>query len=135
MRGLNSPRKRVLVVEDESLIALMTAGQLEEMGYIVVGPACTLLEALRLVEEASIDAALLDLNLHGVFAGQVADALSRRQIPFVFVTGYDRPPPGFHPTVGFLKKPYRASDLRAAVERLIAMLSADGRTSARRDSA
>jgi two-component SAPR family response regulator len=97
----------------------MLAEQLSEIGYIVVGPAFELKEARQLAEVSSIDAALLDLNLHGLFAGQVADILARRQILFLFITGYDRPPAGFHENIGFLNKPFQTAELRRAVEGLL----------------
>jgi CheY-like chemotaxis protein len=112
--------KRVLVVEDEGLLALMMLDQLGALGYAVVGPASTLSEALHMATTASVDAALLDLNLHGVFAGEVAEILAQRHIPFLFITGYDRPPPGFFANVGFLNKPFRVSDLQHAVESMLA---------------
>jgi CheY-like chemotaxis protein len=112
--------KRVLVVEDEPLVALMMADQLIEIGYNVIGPAFTIPEARHLAETASLDAAIIDLNLHGIFSGEVADTLSRRQIPFLFISGYDRPPSGFHDGVGFLNKPFQADDLRRAVQALVA---------------
>jgi CheY-like chemotaxis protein len=68
---------------------------------------------------ATLDAAIIDVRLQGIFAGEVADTLSRRQIPFMFITGYERPPPGFHDGVGFLNKPFRVDDLRRAVGALI----------------
>ena len=88
--------KRVLVVEDETLVALMMADHLVELGYNVVGPAFTISEARHLAELATLDAAIIDVRLHGIFAGEVADTLSRRQIPFMFITGYERPPPQIH---------------------------------------
>jgi CheY-like chemotaxis protein len=111
--------KRVLVVEDEPLVALMMADHLVELGYNVVGPAFTISEARHLAELATLDAAIIDVRLQGIFAGEVADTLSRRQIPFMFITGYERPPPGFHDGVGFLNKPFRVDDLRRAVGALI----------------
>jgi CheY-like chemotaxis protein len=111
--------KRVLVVEDEPLVALMMADDLVELGYNVVGPAFTISEARHLAQMATLDAAIIDLRLHGIFSGEVADTLSRRQVPFLFITGYDRPPPGFHDGVGFLNKPFRIDDLRRAVEGLV----------------
>jgi CheY-like chemotaxis protein len=109
----------VLVVEDEPIVALLMADQLIELGYNVVGPASTISEARHLAETASLDAAIIDLRLHGIFSGEVADTLSRRQIPFLFITGYDRPPPGFHEGVGFLNKPFQLDDLRRAVQGLV----------------
>jgi CheY-like chemotaxis protein len=69
----------VLVVEDESLVALLMAEQLAELGYTVIGPAFTMSEARRLASLASIDAALVDLNLHGILADEIADILARRE--------------------------------------------------------
>jgi DNA-binding response OmpR family regulator len=109
----------VLVVEDEPLVALMLADHLMELDYNVIGPAFTISQARHLAEMASLDAAIIDLNLHGIFSGEVADTLSRRQIPFLFISGYDRPPPGFHDGVGFLNKPFQLDDLRRAVQGLV----------------
>lgn len=83
--------RRILVVEDEYLIMTDIACGLKRAGAEVVGPAATIVEALRLLRDASrIDAAILDINLRGVMAFPVADALSDRGVPFVFSTGYDR---------------------------------------------
>lgn len=110
--------KRLLIVEDESLIAMMMADQLVELGYIIVGPAFTIAEARHLASDASIDAALVDLNLNGVLAEEVAEILSRRGIPFLFITGYEQPPSGFYENIGCLNKPCPIDDLRSAIERL-----------------
>jgi len=115
----NSASKRVLVIDDEALIALLAADHLVEMGHIVVGPAYTFSEARRLADVASIDAALVDLNLNGVSALPIADVLARRKIPFVFVTGYERPSLGAHENIGFLNKPYQSGDLRRVINRLL----------------
>src|SRR3546814_1430258 len=63
---------------------------LEDAGYTVVGPASTLDEAHELVETAKFDAALLDANLSGEAVDEVAAALTRKGMPFAFVTGYGR---------------------------------------------
>jgi CheY-like chemotaxis protein len=81
-------------------------------------------EALHLASVAQLDAALLDLNMHGVFAGPVAETLAQRQIQFIFITGYDRRPTGFFENVGLLNKPYTLDDLRRAVESMLAKLPA-----------
>ncbi len=112
--------KRVLVVEDESLIAILIADSLAELGYHVVGPAFKLSEALHLAETATLDAGLLDLQLDAVLSGEVADILSRRRIPFLFITGYQMPPRGFHEGTGFLRKPFTIDDLQRALEGLFA---------------
>jgi CheY-like chemotaxis protein len=82
--------RRILVVEDEYLLATDLAQTLEEFGAVVVGPAATVARALTLVAaEARLDGAVLDLNLGGERSYPVADALVARGVPFVFVTGYD----------------------------------------------
>src|SRR5690606_21322905 len=73
--------KRVLVVEDEPLIAMDIAATLSEAGCIVVGPASTDEKARQLIEEKALDLALLDANLNGKPAEDVAALLTRRGIP------------------------------------------------------
>ncbi|KQW84027.1 response regulator [Brevundimonas sp. Root1279] len=81
--------RRVLVVEDESLVAMLLETILEDMGCTPVGPASTVDEGLQLVaEDAPIDAALLDVNVAGRQIFPVAEALKARGVPFIFSTGY-----------------------------------------------
>ena len=81
--------RRVLIVEDESLVAMLLETILEDMGCTPVGPAATVDEALRLAADAEpIDAALLDVNVAGRQVFPVAEALRDRGVPFVFSTGY-----------------------------------------------
>jgi CheY-like chemotaxis protein len=80
---------RVLVAEDEALIALDVARTLRRAGCEVVGPVQQVQEALRRVRHETLDVAVLDLNLAGEMAFPVADALAARRVPFVFLTGYD----------------------------------------------
>jgi CheY-like chemotaxis protein len=81
---------KVLVVEDDYLVALAVAGLLEEAGASVVGPVGWADEALSLVQDGSepVDVAILDVDLHGQNSYAVADALARRNIRFVFATGF-----------------------------------------------
>jgi CheY-like chemotaxis protein len=82
--------KRVLVVEDEYMIAQDMVFELTALGVEVVGPVGTVDLALRLAEaEARLDAAFLDINLNGERTYRVADILIARGIPVVFTTGYD----------------------------------------------
>lgn len=81
--------KRVLVVEDEYLVALALADDLEEAGAIVVGPATTVESALAFVEGDAIEMAVLDIKLQAELSFPVADALVARRIPFIFTTGFD----------------------------------------------
>lgn len=80
-------RMRVLIVEDEYLIAEDIAATFREIGVDVVGPTGSVPCAHRLVEENVIDAALLDIWARDDLVFSVADALTERQIPFAFVTG------------------------------------------------
>jgi CheY-like chemotaxis protein len=89
MEKLRISAKRVLVVEDEYLVAMDMSAFLEAAGAHVVGPASNVSAALAAVERTKLDAAILDVNLRGELAYPVADALVARGIPFVFTTGYD----------------------------------------------
>lgn len=81
--------RRVLVVEDESLVAMLLETILEDMGCVPVGPAATVDEGLELAGgDEPIDAALLDVNVAGKQVFPIAEALKARGVPFVFSTGY-----------------------------------------------
>lgn len=112
-------RKRLLIVEDESLVALTMADQIAELGYAVAGPACTMSEARQLADTAAIDGALLDLNMNGVLSHEIADILSRREIPFMFITGYVKPPVGVYKNIHVLQKPFKLIDLMHAIESVL----------------
>jgi CheY-like chemotaxis protein len=79
---------RVLIVEDNPLIGLMTASMVEDLGYCVIGPMATLDEALERAEIDEVDFALLDFDLGGgVTAEPVCDRLRARSVPFAFTSG------------------------------------------------
>jgi DNA-binding response OmpR family regulator len=83
--------RRVLVVEDEFLIADDLMSVLSAANIEVIGPAHSIGKALSLLATSQgIDAAVLDVNLKGQAAFPIAEALMARGIPFVFTTGYDR---------------------------------------------
>ena len=88
---------RILIVEDEPLIAFEVEQTLTEADFAVVGVAARLEEALAMVEDGALDAAVLDANLHRVSSAPVAIALTARGLPFVVTTGYTREqlPEGF----------------------------------------
>lgn len=82
--------RRVLVVEDEFLIAEMLSRDLQDAGAVVIGPASDLASAMGLLKAGlAMDAAVLDVNLGGEPVYPLADALEARGVPFVFATGYD----------------------------------------------
>lgn len=110
------PAKRILIVEDEVLVAMHLEDLLAEMGHQVVGPATRIKQAMELARKSEIDMAVLDVNVAGRTSFPVADILRQRGIPFVFATGYGAE--GFvegyrdEPT---LRKPYEPQELMRAI--------------------
>ena len=108
--------RRVLVVEDEFVIALEIEDVLLRAGYEMVGPASSAEEAERLAREEPLDVAVLDVGLHGAPAFRAADALADRGVPFLFLTGYSPETlPGRFRGRAVLGKPYEAARLPAAL--------------------
>ena len=88
--GLKRDEKpRVLLVEDEALVAMMIQETMTEFGFQVIGPVSTASEALAAARNSQFEAAVLDINLGDGMVYTVAEILSKRGVPFVFVTGYD----------------------------------------------
>lgn len=106
--------RRVLVVEDEPLIALEISTALSEAGFAVVGPASSVAKALDLIKQAGCDVAVLDINLGGETAEPVASALAGMDTPFVTISGYS---PAQRPA-GFTGAPHVGKPLNP--DRLIA---------------
>jgi CheY-like chemotaxis protein len=79
---------RVLLVEDEAMVALLIEDVLEELGCVTVGPAARVSAALDLIDAHPVDLAVLDVNLGGETVFPVADRLADRGVPFLFSTGY-----------------------------------------------
>lgn len=104
--------KRVLVVEDESLIASLIEDYLADVGCDTVGPFDSVAGALEAVRSETFDAAVLDVNLVGERSYPVADALTARGIPFLFLSGYGDAglQPGLR-TGRICTKPFRGDDL------------------------
>jgi len=88
--GASLAGKRLLVIDDEPLVAMLVEDLLSAAGAEVVGPAATLTAGLELVRAAAPHGAILDVNLDGVLVYPVAEALARAGVPFVFLTGYGR---------------------------------------------
>ncbi|HEV3395024.1 MAG TPA: PAS domain S-box protein [Xanthobacteraceae bacterium] len=112
--------KRVIVIDDEPLVAMDLESCLTAAGCEIVGTAGTLRDAKDLCAQAQCDAALLDVNLAGQPVNELAAALTKRNIPFAFVTGYGHEalPQGFRDAV-VLTKPFDEAGLVATVELLI----------------
>ena len=112
---------RILIVEDEPLIAMTVADMLEELGYEIAGTVARLDEALAFVEQHAIDGALLDVNLGRDKIDPVADLLARKQCPFIFATGDGKAGlPAGHEARPFVSKPFRLQDLERAMARAVA---------------
>ena len=114
-------KKRVLVVEDEFLIATDIEKMLGDFGIEVVGPASSLQAALYLARTEDLDGAVLDVNLgDGSFVTPVVDVLSERGIPFAFATGSRLFGTDVLPTGCVrLAKPFSAEQLRDVVEDIL----------------
>jgi len=112
---------RVLIVEDEFIIALEIQSTLEEAGATVVGPALTLSAALEYVARENISAAMLDIRLGSDCAAPVAAALAERHIPFLFYTGQPAGDPVRRawPQVKALSKPASSDEIVQAVADVI----------------
>jgi len=82
--------RRILVVEDEYMLADELGTELTDAGALVLGPVASVEKAMDLIEAGNVfDGAILDVNLAGELVYPVADLLTERGIPFVFATGYD----------------------------------------------
>lgn len=81
---------RILVVEDEGIVAMLVEDMLAELGCEVVGSVATLQKAIEAATNESFDFAMLDVNLDGQPVFPVAKILKSRQLPFLFSTGYGR---------------------------------------------
>ena len=113
---------RILVVEDEYMLAQDLQSELEGLGAVVIGPEPSLSRALdRLADEPRIDVAVLDVNLGGESAFPVADALIARQVPFLFSSGYeDGVTRARYPQVLKCDKPFNMRSLLKALQTLTA---------------
>jgi CheY-like chemotaxis protein len=117
--------RRVLVVEDEALVAMLLEDMLADLGCEVLGPVMRVAEGLaQVAADGRIDVAVLDVNLAGERSARIAEALKARGVPFVICTGYeggideawrDRP---------LLKKPFLSRDIERALRTALAQPAA-----------
>lgn len=104
--------KRVLLVEDEFLVALLVEDALTEAGCVVLGPFSRVRQALDALHGLEVDAAVLDVNVAGEMVFPVAEALEARGVPFLFVTGYGQSVlPWDRPHWEACAKPFEVDDL------------------------
>ena len=110
--------KRVMVVEDELLVAMLVEDVLAEAGCIIVGPFARVAPALAAALTAAVDIALLDVNIANEMVFPVAHALEARGVPFLFVSGYGRDAlPRDRPDWEACAKPFHASELAERLAR------------------
>jgi DNA-binding response OmpR family regulator len=117
-------RKRILLVEDEAMIAMLVEDMLDDLGFETVGPALHLESALMLAESERLDAAILDVNMGEGRSYSVAAVLNSRGIPYIFATGYGAEGiEAGHSPAAVLQKPYLECEIDATLR---AVLSSAG---------
>jgi DNA-binding response OmpR family regulator len=116
MAGSN---RRILIVEDDALIAMLLEDMLDELSYEIAGKATDLEQALSLAATTEFDAAILDVSLAGKSSVPVANLLDERKKPYIFATGYGSLPDGVSSrSTQVLSKPYRLQQLKEALANL-----------------
>jgi len=124
MQDAGARKARVLVVEDEIMLALFLEDMLAEHGYEVAGGASRLEDGLARAEAPDFSLAVLDVHLNGRDVFPLADRLAERGLPFVFATGYGaRGIPERHACRPVLQKPFLPADLARALAGLEASQS------------
>ena len=119
--GRSLAGRRVLIVEDEAMISSLIEMIVGEAGCAIVGPVATLERAFEIIEHERLDAALLDVRLNDRDVYAVADALSTRAIPFIFVSGFARPqlPPRYRHRP-YIAKPFTPDTVLLRLNEVIA---------------
>ena len=126
---------RLLLVEDEAMIAMMAEDMIEGLGHSIVRTAATLADALDACANMEFDAALLDVNLNGDSSMAVAAALKARNCPFAFTTGYGAGGVDVeHRDMPVLSKPYALADLETTLARFVDQVAGISSTTSSVDS-
>lgn len=116
---------RVMIIEDEGIVAMLLEDMLSGLGHQVVASASNIEGATKLVADAQIDLAILDVNLNGHHTYSIAETLTSRGIPFIFATGYGNA--GLKPewrTAKVLQKPFTERDLAQLIDQTVAAAKA-----------
>lgn len=112
--------RRVLLVEDELMVAMLVETALEDESCIIVGPYGGLSEALLAAQSETLDLAVLDINLAGEMVFPVAEMLASRGVPFLLLSGYGALAlPKEHEDWPICAKPFRLNELVAVLNRLV----------------
>ncbi len=115
--GDDQPRMRILIIEDEPMIALDLQNLLEDAGFDVVGVAGKLDKAMTMIECTPCDAAIVDANLCGVSSSPAAAALAERGVPFIVLSGYSsKQQAAAFPKAMFIQKPCKPVQLINALK-------------------
>lgn len=118
MSPATTPR-RLLIVDDEALVALGIAADCEAGGYVIAGIVGSVAKALAVLDTKECDLAVVDFNLRGQTAEPILIALRAREIPFLILSGYTRQQlPAGYADAPFLTKPYAARELMARLAEL-----------------
>ncbi len=107
---------RVLVVEDEMLVAMLVEDMLHDLGHVPVGPAARLETGIEMASDETLDLAILDVNLNGTKSFPIADILTARGVSVIFATGYGKS--GLDPRFAefpVIAKPFSEAVLHAAI--------------------
>lgn len=117
---MSDRRPRILIIENDFLIAEMIHEMVRDLGYVVTRTAHRFPSALRELQKENFDGALVNIGIdrekHGI---EIADILSEMAVPFGFVTGYSNPLEERHSNVPLLQKPFTEFQLRGFLERLV----------------
>jgi CheY-like chemotaxis protein len=114
--------RRVLIVEDEGMVAMLLEDMLADLGHQVVARAVTVQEATNFIGTVDIDFAILDVNLNGERTYSLAETLTARGIPFAFSTGYAND--GIEPrwrSAPALQKPFQLEELDRVIDHAISL--------------
>jgi CheY-like chemotaxis protein len=119
VRPVRSRSPRIIIIEDELLIALVIEEMAKDLGYRISGIASNLALARQELAKRNFDGALLDVNLNGRPCPELADLLSERGVPFGFLTGYDYIVEPRHENVPILQKPFTPAQLGVLLVNLV----------------
>lgn len=116
----SAKRCRILLVEDDLMVAMLLEDMLSDLGHEVVATVSKIETASEFIENGSFDAAVLDLDLNGVDTYSLAEALKRQNIPFIFATGYaETDLKREWKQTPVLPKPFQKSDLERILHRAL----------------
>ena len=116
---MGSQLRRVLIVEDEFIIADELAGFIRRAGHVCIGPVATLTDALTLIDQEDFDAAILDSMLGHDPVDPLADQIAERRIPFAFATGQADGRHSRYSNVPIIMKPYSEPEVITVLAKLV----------------